>query len=233
MKSIKIFYLVIMLFALVSSASALSDKEYRQLIKNQSFSDADKALNQAWTNAKNSLSEKDFNALKKSQTRWIKSGRDNEARQLLKKLSRVQAYTLVTNSRADYINNYVSKRAINTPDPEIEPEDSQNDLPADLPAEIPEDVPDLPSESPSEPEISKINLADSFEAEEYLTEKLIDSGKIQPNEEIKYLDSEVEINGVQCWEFSSSFNFVETGRYAISQNGNIYIYQDEKYIMLK
>ena len=96
-----------MLFALVNSASALSDKEYRQLIKNQSFSDADKALNEAWTNAKNSLSEKDFNALKKSQTRWIKSGRDNEARQLLKKLSRVQAYTLVTNSRADYINNYV------------------------------------------------------------------------------------------------------------------------------
>ena len=220
MKSSKIFYcyLVIILFALVSSASALTDKEYRQLMKNPNFSQADKALNQAWTNAKNSLSQEDFNALKKSQNTWIKTGRDNEARQLLRKLSRVQAYTLVTNSRAEYINNYVKKRAVVD-----ESDEPQKDLP---------DLPDVPRESPVKNETAKINLADSDSAAEYLTEKLIDSGRIQPNEEIQYLDSEIEINGVQCWEFSASFNFVETGRYAISQNGTIFVYQDEKYIPL-
>lgn len=218
MKSSKIFYVVIMLLIMINSASALSDKEYRQFIKNQNFLEADKALNQAWKNAKDSLSEQDFDALKQSQSRWIKSGRDNEARQLTRKLSRIQAYTLVTNSRADYINNYVKKRAVTIND--------------DLPEDSPSDLPDLPSESPSKPEPAKINLADYDKAADFLTEKLIDSGKIQPNEEITYLDSQVDINGSQCWEFSSSFNFVETGRYAISESGKIYIYEDDKYISL-
>lgn len=226
MKSNKIFYVIIFLLILVNSASALSDKEYRQFMKNQNFSEADKALNKAWKNAKDSLSEQDFNALKQSQSRWIKSGRDNEARQLTRKLSRIQAYTLVTNSRADYINNYVKKRAVTIDD------DLPSDSPADLPEEMPADLPDLPSEPPVKHETAKINLADYDKAAEFLTEKLIDSGKIQPNEEITYLDSQVDINGSQCWEFSSSFNFVETGRYAISESGKIYIYEDDKYISL-
>lgn len=95
--------LIIMLL-FVPSAFGLSDNEYRQMMNDSEFRAADRALNQAYRNAKNSLSASDFNALKRDQAQWIKSGRDNEAKRLLRTMSRVEAYTAVTLARAEYIN---------------------------------------------------------------------------------------------------------------------------------
>jgi len=77
------------------------------------------------------------------------------------------------------------------------------------------------------------NLTSPENAAEFLFERLSALDKIMPNEEISYLDYEIELNGEDCWEFSSEFNFNETGRYAVSQNGKIYEYNGEDYITLK
>ena len=81
----------------------LTDDEYKQFMKNADFANADKALNAAWKKAKNSLST--FNTLKKEQNEWISSGRDNEASELINNnmLSKIVAYTMVTQARANYI----------------------------------------------------------------------------------------------------------------------------------
>ena len=93
--SVAAFTLFIVVVSFASSIFALSDKEYKQMMRNSGFARADKALNQAWKNAKNSLSGGDFETLKRGQMSWIKSGRDNKASLLLENMSRVQAYTLV------------------------------------------------------------------------------------------------------------------------------------------
>ncbi len=95
---------LMMMLLFVPSAFGLSDNEYRQMMNDSEFRAADSALNQAYRNAKNSLSASDFNALKRNQAQWIKSGRDNEAKKLLRTMSRVEAYTSVTLTRAEYIN---------------------------------------------------------------------------------------------------------------------------------
>ena len=57
---------VVALFA--SSALALSDKEYLRMKKEcPAFAKADKELGQVWNEAKKTLSESDFNKLKKQQ----------------------------------------------------------------------------------------------------------------------------------------------------------------------
>ena len=106
MKKAVITLMMMMLF--VPSALGLSDNEYRQMMNDSEFRAADSALNRAYRNAKNSLSASDFNALKKNQAQWIKSGRDNEAKRLLRTMSRVEAYTSVTLARAEYINGLTS-----------------------------------------------------------------------------------------------------------------------------
>ena len=206
----------------------LSDNEYRQMMRNSDFANADKALNQAWRNAKNSLSENDFNALKKDQNSWIKRGRDNEARALLSRMSRVEAYTSVTNARAEYINQVASgstsSAAVN---------DSYGDVPDDLPDDLPDDdVPvEMPEKSPKKSS-SKINLASEVEASEFLQERLTELEKIDFREELEYL-GHVEIDGDECFEFSSLFNMSETGRYAVSPGGKIYEHDGENYTPVK
>ena len=76
------------------------------------------------------------------------------------------------------------------------------------------------------------NLTSPENAADFLYEKLVAADKIMPNEEISYLDYEVELNGEDCWEFSSQFNFNETGRYAVSKSGKIYEFADDNYTLI-
>ena len=216
------------------SNTHLSNNEYKQMMKNSAFANADKALNQAWKNAKNSLSENDFNALKKDQNSWIKKGRDNEAGALLSRMSRVEAYTSVTNSRAEYINQLANGSAsLDTANNYEYANESYGDVPDDLPDDLPDD--DVPVETPeksSKKASSKINLASENEASEFLQERLTELEKIDFREELEYL-GQVEIDGEECFEFSSQFNMSETGRFAVSSGGKIYEYDGDNYTPVK
>ena len=217
-----------------NSNTHLSDNEYGQMMKNSDFANADKALNQAWKNAKNSLSEEDFNALKKDQNSWIKKGRDNEAKDLMSSMSRVEAYTSVTNSRAEYINQLANgSTSLDTVSDHEYADDSYGDVPDDLPDDLPDD--DVPIETPeksSKKASSKISLASEDDASEFLQEKLTELEKIDFREELEYL-GQVEIDGEECFEFSSQFNLSETGRYAVSSGGKIYEHDGENYTPVK
>lgn len=115
MKKAVIMLMLMMMLLFVPSAFGLSDNEYGQMMNDSEFRAADSALNRAYRNAKNSLSASDFNALKKNQAQWIKSGRDNEAKRLLRTMSRVEAYTSVTLARAEYINGLTSSTQKSSP----------------------------------------------------------------------------------------------------------------------
>ena len=219
-----------------SSNAKLTDKEYKQMLKNPDFAEADKALNKAYKNAKNSLSESEFTALKKDQSSWIKRGRDNEAKDLMSSMSRVEAYTSVTNSRAEYINQIVDGSAsLDTVEDYEYPNESYADIPDSLPDDLPNDVPDEneSSQKKSSKKSSGINLASENEASNFLYEKLTELEKIDFREELEYLDSTVELNSKECFEFSAQFNSSETGRYAVSKNGEIYEYDGNNYVPVK
>lgn len=215
-----------------SSNAKLTDKEYKQMLKNPDFAEADKALNKTYRNAKNSLSESEFTALKKDQSSWIKRGRDNEAKSLMSTMSRVEAYTSVTNSRAEYINQIVDgSTSLDT----AEDYEYSNESYADIPDSLPDDVP-YENENPkknSSKKSSGVNLESENEASDFLHEKLTDLEKIDFREELEYLDSTVELNGKECFEFSAQFNSSETGRYAVSKNGEIYEYDGNNYVPVK
>ena len=76
------------------------------------------------------------------------------------------------------------------------------------------------------------NISNPENAADFLSEKLIELDKILPNESLEYLEK-TEINGEECFEFSSQFNFNETGRYAISKSGKIYELVNDNYELIK
>ena len=94
---------LLLLLMMFSPALALSDSEYLRMRKSSSdFARADKRLNQVWAGLKKSLPKKIFSQLDKLQREWVKSGRDEEAEALMNDgYSRMEAYTLATNDRAD------------------------------------------------------------------------------------------------------------------------------------
>lgn len=94
---------LLLLVMMFSPALALSDSEYLRMRKsNADFARADKRLNQVWAGLKKSLPKKIFSQLDKLQREWVKSGRDDEAESLMNDgYSRMEAYTLATNDRAD------------------------------------------------------------------------------------------------------------------------------------
>ena len=77
------------------------------MLKDPWFVEADKALNTAWRMAKKSMKAKDFEALKANQNKWISSGRDDEASELLNKLGtdKEYAYGAVTKGRTKLISH--------------------------------------------------------------------------------------------------------------------------------
>jgi uncharacterized protein YecT (DUF1311 family) len=88
-----------------SAAAALSDAEYKKLMKESpAFAKADKELTQAWNEAKKALGKGDFDKLKKEQQAWIASGRDKRAKALIAEgMSSAEAYAAATGERAEAI----------------------------------------------------------------------------------------------------------------------------------
>ncbi len=108
--------LAMMMLLFCVPAFALSDSEYRKLMKNSDFAKADRELTRAYNQAKEELSPKDFASLKESQREWIRSGRDEEAQALIDEgLSRTKAYTRATQNRTEAIWDYRAEAIINAP----------------------------------------------------------------------------------------------------------------------
>ena len=93
----------ILVFLIALPAFALSDAEYLKMRKSSSdFARADKRLNQVWSSLKKSLPKTVFSVLERSQAEWVKTGRDDEASAYMDDgYSRMEAYTMATNARAD------------------------------------------------------------------------------------------------------------------------------------
>ena len=94
-----------LLLVLAAPSFALSDAEYLRMKKNSTtFAQADKRLSQVWNKLKKSLPKNVFASLQKDQRNWIASGRDVEAQNLMNEgYTRVAAYTMATNDRADLL----------------------------------------------------------------------------------------------------------------------------------
>ena len=86
---------------LATSVFALSDAEYKKMMKNPEFARADKRLNQTWKKVSKSLKGSALDRLKQNQREWINTGRDASAEEFMGDYSRVEAYTIATNLRAD------------------------------------------------------------------------------------------------------------------------------------
>ena len=89
---------------LAGSASALSNKEYKQLKKDSAlFAGADRKLTEVWNRIKGEITrpaESAFEILKAEQLDWIKSGRDKAAKKHMKKgASKDVAYANATYDR--------------------------------------------------------------------------------------------------------------------------------------
>ena len=90
---------------LAGAALALTGAEYREMLKDPGFAEADQALNQAWSEAKELMPKAAFEALKKEQSAWVAKGRDTEAKELIDDgMTAPKAYALVTKSRAGTIH---------------------------------------------------------------------------------------------------------------------------------
>ena len=96
----KIFLSIIFIFLCANTSFSLSDYDYKKMMKNPNFAEADEKLNQVWNELKHSLPTDVFEILKENQLEWINSGRDIEARKFMKFYSFVEAYTKATNLRA-------------------------------------------------------------------------------------------------------------------------------------
>ena len=111
MKIKKLFAALLLVFSLCGVSFALSDHDYKIMIKDTSYARAEKRLNRLWAEAKKILPKKDFAVLRESQREWVAHGRDDEAREVmeLEGLSVIKAYTVVTENRADEIQEMINE----------------------------------------------------------------------------------------------------------------------------
>ncbi|MBQ3402687.1 MAG: hypothetical protein IJG65_04855 [Synergistaceae bacterium] len=94
---------LLLVFLLALPSFALSDAEYLRMRKSSAdFARADRRLNQVWNKLRKSLPKRIFTELDKLEREWVMSGRDDAAAQLMEEgYSRMEAYTMATNDRAD------------------------------------------------------------------------------------------------------------------------------------
>ena len=84
----------LVLLAYVLPACALSDAEYRSMMKDSDFARADRELNSTWKRVNKVLSGSALETLKAEQREWVRKGRDDEAGSFMDEgFSRVEAYT--------------------------------------------------------------------------------------------------------------------------------------------
>ena len=96
---------ITLIFMLISPALALSDAEFLRMKKNNAdFARADRRLSQVWNRLKKELPKRVFNVLRDEQRDWVEYGRDEDANAYMEEgYSRVEAYTMATSDRADYL----------------------------------------------------------------------------------------------------------------------------------
>ena len=96
---------ITLIFMLASSALALSDAEFTRMKKNNAdFARADRRLSQVWNRLRKELPKRVFNVLRDEQRDWVEYGRDEDAKAYMEEgYSRVEAYTMATSDRADYL----------------------------------------------------------------------------------------------------------------------------------
>ncbi len=111
MKRIISALVVLCVFAI--PAFALSDAEYLRMKKNRDFAEADKELTRVYNEAKDKMSYSAFTELRKSQREWVKTGRDRQARELIRDgETRLNAYTEVTLQRVTFIKNAIGDNSL-------------------------------------------------------------------------------------------------------------------------
>lgn len=99
----RVLKVLALVFLMGSSAFALSDAEFLKMRRNSvAFARADKNLSRVWISLKKSLPASVFSRLQADQREWIASGRDDAADAYMDEgYTRVEAYTMATNDRAD------------------------------------------------------------------------------------------------------------------------------------
>ena len=98
-----------------SSAFALTDPDYKELMKDSKFAAAEKELAEAWNEAKSKMPAEHFKHLQAEQREWLSKGRDKGAADLMKadpKMSRAEAYAQETGSRVEAINSAVNASSL-------------------------------------------------------------------------------------------------------------------------
>ena len=177
---------IIAVFALVlltvGSAFALSDAEYLRMRKNSvAFARADKTLSNVWTNLKKSLPKNLFAELQKNQREWIASGRDDAASNYMEQgYSRVEAYTMATNDRAEILPELAgtlserSGKKSAPSQPKVMPKPKQAKIPDPVPE--PEPVPENNVTDSQE----AINPEGEYESTKcFMTVKIIDYSSME------------------------------------------------------
>ena len=90
--------------ALAGPAAGLSDAEYREMMKDRGFAEADRALNEAWARIlkEGGLSKAGIKALKADQAEWVRKGSDTQARLIMENgYAALEAYTTATGMRTE------------------------------------------------------------------------------------------------------------------------------------
>ena len=90
---------------LAGPAAGLSDAEYREMMKDPGFAEADGALNEVWSRILKEwgFSKAGIKALKADQAEWVRKGRDTKAGRFMREdgYTASRAYATVTAVRAD------------------------------------------------------------------------------------------------------------------------------------
>ena len=106
-RSVSVFAVLLALAALLAApACAMSDAEYREMMKDPAFAAADEQLNKAWKAVvgRPGAGRAEIAALKKDQRDWVAKGRDAEAKSMMAEgLSAVTAYTRATEIRTELL----------------------------------------------------------------------------------------------------------------------------------
>lgn len=160
----RVFAALALLALLAGSAFALSDADYKKMMKDKDFARADKALTQAWNKAKKSFpatkaGKAAYQLLLEDQREWIRNGRDANAQDLIgmEGYSRVEAYAEVTRERAKYLPELVKEYL-----KEAEPKKEDPRKPAPKKPE--------PKPEPKKPTPKKETPKPKASEEEFLTE---------------------------------------------------------------
>lgn len=97
---------------------ALSDAEYKQLMKEEEFKTSVDGLKQALNDAKKRLSPTDYAKIEKIQKTWL-AERDNDCKELLSDgMDKIEAWIVIFDSQAEFIAGRTELYALNrTPNP--------------------------------------------------------------------------------------------------------------------